>query len=63
MESDGHTLSSDGSRIPARATEADVADGTRVCMPESSLVMDPLTLKKLYEFQLDGDLQPPVAPT
>ena len=62
MEGDGHTLSSDGSRIPARATEADVADGTRVCMPESSLVMDPLTLKKLYEFQLDGDLQPPVAP-
>ena len=62
MEGDGHTLSSDGSRIPARATEADVADGTQVCMRESSLVMDPLTRKKLYEFQLDADLQPPVAP-
>ena len=31
-------------------------------MSESSLVMDALTLKKLYEFQLEGDLQPPVAP-
>ena len=31
-------------------------------MPESSLVMDALTLKKLYEFQLEGDLQSPVAP-
>ena len=31
-------------------------------MSESSLVMDALTLKKFYEFQLEGDLQPPVAP-
>ena len=30
-------------------------------MSESSLMMDALTLKKLYEFQLEGDLQPPVA--
>ena len=31
-------------------------------MPESSLVMNPPALKKLYELQLEGDLQPPVAP-
>ena len=31
-------------------------------MSESSLMMDALTLKKLYEFQLEADLNPSVAP-